>query len=101
VRNAEAGAQARQAQIAEANERTITEALTDGKILPKEAQEWRTALSSNPEQIRNILAGMPKNRAMATSEVGHALSPAESAVPEDLSWFDTAPTEPAAERKDN
>lgn len=101
VRKAEAGAQARQVQISEANERTIKDALTDGKILPKEAEEWRTALASNPEQVRKLLDGMPKNRAVATSETGHAIEPQEGVVPDDLSWFDTAETQPSTERKDS
>lgn len=80
VEQARLGAEARAQQLAEADERTIVDALKNGKITAASSPTWREQLGKNRETTLALLAAMPENRAMATAEIGYGAANEDTSV---------------------
>lgn len=78
--DAAAGAQARAQQVAEADERTIQDALRSGRITPASADTWRAQLKQNRDGVKTLLDTMPANSAVPVAEIGHGLSHEDMSV---------------------
>lgn len=72
------GAEARAQQIREADDRTIRDALTSGRITPASSATWREELSKNREGTKALLATLPANSAVPVHEIGHGVDNEDS-----------------------
>jgi hypothetical protein len=94
VAQASQGAQAREQQLRESDERAVDFAISKGRIAPARRDHHLQALASDREGHTAVLNQIPDGVVPLASR-GHSIEPSDDSVPDDLSWFDTAPTEPA------
>ncbi|ERG63473.1 peptidase [Agrococcus pavilionensis RW1] len=78
-RSAAAGREALAQATAQRRDGLIAEALADGRITAATKDTWRAQLDTNEDVASAILAGMPKNAAVPTEELGHAIAPTDAA----------------------
>lgn len=93
--NSEAGAAAHARQIQDDNIRMVDAAIGDGRIPPSKRADYLKNLGLDRDTwssvIENLAPGTAVN--MTESGVGAQMS-GDVQVPDDLSWFDTAPSAP-------
>ncbi|YCU47980.1 head maturation protease, ClpP-related [Mycobacteroides abscessus] len=99
VAAAQAGAEARAQQLREGDERVVDAAIADGKVAPARREHHLQALAADREGHTAVLAALAPGL-IPYAETGHATQPADGPVPNDLSWFDSAPTAPSSEGKE-
>ncbi|MDM2398160.1 ATP-dependent Clp protease proteolytic subunit [Mycobacteroides abscessus] len=99
VAAARAGAEARAQQLREGDERVVDQAIRDGKVAPARRDHHLQALAADREGHAAVLAALAPGL-IPYAETGHSTQPADGPVPNDLSWFDSAPTAPSSEGKE-
>lgn len=90
------GSEAYAAIQAEADSRMVDDAIRAGKVRPADKAKWIKNLGLDRETYAVALEGL--EAVFPVQEVGHAMNPDPGATmkaPDDLSWFDSAPTEPS------
>lgn len=85
VADAARGAEAHAQLVREANERTIKDALTDGRIAPASADTWREQLEANAKGTKALLETLPKNVALPTAEIGYGKGNEDTSFDPELS----------------
>lgn len=101
VAAARQGADAYAKQVRDGDQALVEAAIRDGKFPPAQREHYLGLLEVDRARTTTLIDQMAKGF-IPTAEVGHAYQPADPAVPDDLSWFDSAPTEPASsDRKDS
>ncbi len=74
-------------------EAAVDSAVRSGRIAPADRSSWLARLAANPAEASVLAALTPVFPVGA--ELGHANAPADKiTAPDDLSWFDSAPTSP-------
>lgn len=71
--NAQLGVQARNQQIADANNAKVDEAIHGGKITPARREHWLNQLKADPEGISKVIDELPQVFNVNT-EAGHAIA---------------------------
>lgn len=99
VAAAQAGAEARAQQLREGDERVVDQAIADGKIAPARRDHHLQALAADREGHGAVLAALAPGL-IPYAETGHSTQAVDGPVPNDLSWFDSAPTAPSSEGKE-
>ncbi|CQA10585.1 Uncharacterised protein [Mycobacteroides abscessus] len=99
VAAARAGAEARAQQLREGDERVVDQAIAEGKVAPARREHHLQALAADREGHTAVLAALAPG-VVPLAETGHSTQPADGPVPNDLSWFDSAPTAPSSEGKE-
>jgi ATP-dependent protease ClpP protease subunit len=99
VAAAQAGAEARAQQLREGDERVVDQAIADGKVAPARRDHHIKALAADREGHGAVLAALAPGL-IPYAEAGHSTQPVDGPVPNDLSWFDSAPTAPSSEGKE-
>lgn len=99
VAAAQAGAEARAQQLREGDERVVDAAIADGKVTPARREHHLQALAADREGHTAVLAALAPGL-IPYAETGHSTQPADGPVPNDLSWFDSAPVAPSSEGKE-
>lgn len=99
VAAAQAGAEARAQQLREGDERVVDAAIADGKIAPARRAHHLQALAADREGHGAVLAALAPGL-IPYAEAGHSTQPVDGPVPNDLSWFDSAPVAPSSEGKE-
>lgn len=99
VAAAQAGAEARAQQLREGDERVVDQAIADGKVAPARREHHLQALAADREGHTAVLAALAPG-VVPLAETGHSTQPADGPAPNDLSWFDSAPTAPSSEGKE-
>ncbi|AGM27374.1 hypothetical protein MABM_26250 [Mycobacteroides abscessus] len=99
VAAAQAGAEARAQQLREGDERVVDQAIAEGKVAPARREHHLQALAADREGHTAVLAALAPGL-IPLAETGHSTQPADGPVPNDLSWFDSAPTAPSSEGKE-
>lgn len=90
------GSEAFAAIQAEADARMVEDAIRAGKIRPADREKWTKNLGLDREAFTVALNSL--EAVFPVQEAGHSMNPdpgASMKAPDDLGWFDTAPTEPA------
>lgn len=90
------GSEAFAAIQAEANSRMVDDAIRAGKIRPADKDKWVKNLGLDRETYAAALDSL--EAVFPVQEAGHSFNPdpgASMSAPDDLSWFDSAPTEPS------
>ncbi|WP_372927809.1 head maturation protease, ClpP-related [Mycobacteroides chelonae] len=93
VTAAQDGAEARKQQLADADAALVDAAIRDGKFGPADRAYYLEMLGSNRELTTGFINKMAKGF-VPIEEVGHSTQIVDG-VPDDLSWFDSAPTAPS------
>ncbi|MBE5409547.1 head maturation protease, ClpP-related [Mycobacteroides abscessus] len=93
VTAAQDGAEARKQQLADADAALVDAAIRDGKFGPADRAYYLAMLNSNRELTTGFINKMAKGF-IPTQEVGHSTQ-AVDGIPDDLGWFDSAPTAPS------
>ncbi|WP_078321128.1 head maturation protease, ClpP-related [Mycobacteroides chelonae] len=93
VTAAQDGAEARKQQLADADSALVDAAIRDGKFGPADRAYYLEMLNSNRELTTGFINKMAKGF-VPTHEVGHSTQ-AVDGIPDDLGWFDSAPTAPS------
>lgn len=99
VAAAQAGAEARAQQLREGDERVVDQAIREGKVAPARRDHHLQALAADREGHAAVLAALAPGL-IPLAEAGHSKQPADGPVPDDLGWFDSAPTAPSSEGKE-
>lgn len=100
VAAAKQGAEAYAKQVSDGDQALVEAAIRDGKFPPAQRDHYLGLLGVDRARTTTLIDQMAKGF-IPVAEAGHAISPGESVVPDDLSWFDTAPTEPTTDREDS
>lgn len=100
VTAAQQGAEAYAKQVRESDQALVEAAIRDGKFPPVQRDHYLGLLEVDRARTTTLIDQMAKGF-IPTAEVGHAHQPTDPGAPDDLSWFDEAPTEPASDRKDS
>lgn len=80
--NATRGAQAAAEQDRVRRDGIVAEALRTGRITAESRDTWRARLDKDEAEFAGVLAGLPENTALPTSELGHAAGePRDDAYP--------------------
>lgn len=90
------GSEAFAAIQAEADSRMVDDAIRAGKVRPADKAKWVKNLGLDRDTYAAALDSL--EAVFPVQEVGHAMNPDPGATmqaPDDLSWFDSAPTEPS------
>ncbi|MEB3021304.1 phage protease [[Mycobacterium] crassicus] len=99
VAAAQAGAEARAQQLRESDERAVDAAISAGKIAPARRDHHVAAMAADREGHQAVLDSLAPGL-IPLAEAGHSKQPADGPVPDDLGWFDSAPTAPSSEGKE-
>ncbi|UVO12820.1 hypothetical protein NM962_01225 [Mycobacterium sp. SVM_VP21] len=75
--DAQAGRDARDQQIADEDARTVQAAIAEGKIAPARKDHWLTALKSDREGSRQVLASLAPGL-IPVAEIGHGITAPET-----------------------
>lgn len=90
------GSEAFAAIQAEADSRMVDDAIREGKVRPADKAKWIKNLGLDRDTYKTALENLAA--VFPVQEQGHAFNPdpgASMKAPDDLSWFDSAPTEPS------
>jgi hypothetical protein len=79
--DAQAGREARDAQIRARREQIVNDALADGRIAPANRDGWLAQLEANEESATQLIAALPKGT-VPVDELGHSdtITSAEDAL---------------------
>lgn len=99
VAQARAGADARQQQLRESDERIVDAAIGAGKVAPARREHHLAAMEADREGHQAVLDSLAPGL-IPLAEAGHSKQPADGPVPDALGWFDSAPTAPSNEGKE-
>ncbi|WP_235631162.1 phage protease [Mycobacteroides abscessus] len=99
VAQARQGAEARAQQLRESDERIVDAAIGAGKVAPARREHHLAAMAADREGHQAVLDSLAPGL-IPLAEAGHSKQPADGPVPNDLGWFDSAPTAPSSEGKE-
>jgi hypothetical protein len=101
VQAAQQGATAFQNQVREGDKALVEAAIKDGKFPPVQRDHYLGLLEVDRARTTTLIDQMAKGF-VPLAEAGHAVAAGGNGLTadDDLGWFDTAPAEPATERKD-
>nr|WP_235886918.1 phage protease [Mycobacteroides chelonae] len=99
VAQARQGAEAREQQLRESDERIVDAAIGAGKVAPARREHHLAAMAADREGHQAVLDSLAPGL-IPLAEAGHSKQPADGPVPDDLGWFDSAPTAPSSEGKE-